>query len=65
MYRNIAIGLSALYAQTTTEVGNLNIIFNGCGDAIAEFGLLGNSISGSTELTRISGSAVPFCESLK
>jgi hypothetical protein len=50
---------------TTTEVGNLNIIFNGCGDAIAEFGLLGNSISGSTELTRISGSAVPFCESLK
>lgn len=49
----------------TVDVGTLNINFDGCRHAIADFSLLEGSISGSIDLTRISGSAVPFCESLK
>ena len=49
----------------STEAGTLDINFSGCGNAIADFSLLDDSLAGSIDLTRASGSAIPFCESLK
>ncbi len=49
----------------STEIGTMILNFSGCQNASVDFSLNDDSIVNSIDLTRISASAVPFCESLK
>ncbi|MFK8010798.1 MAG: DUF4397 domain-containing protein [Marinicellaceae bacterium] len=49
----------------STEVGTMIVNFESCQNATVEFSLNDDSIVSSIDLTRISATAVPFCESLK
>ena len=49
----------------STPVGTMLVDFNSCQNATIDFSLYEDSIVSSIDVTRISASAIPFCESLK